>query len=517
MSNSKHKHNTKKNESANRDDELIVIAKGAGIALLGKTFGTGLKYITQIVLARLLGSTLLGIYSLAFVLHEMGALLARLGLLQGALRFVSIYWNKKDEARLKGTLWSALMLPFLAGTILAIGFIVWADSIATLIFSKPELAPSLRIFAFGLPFFASMLVAARATTGFQTTKYLVYIKEYFQPFINLILILLLCLVGYGLVGASAAWVFSVILGLVLVIYFLQKIFPAFFSKDVKSIFASKLLMKFSFPLLFSEILVYILFRIDILMLGYFRTASDLGIYRAATQTALLVLIFNISLNNIFAPLIADLINKGDNFKLDQIFKDVGRWNIYLTMPLFLLIVVVGKEILSLFGPDFYVGWLPLVVLSAAQVINASAGGISLVLVMSGHQYLRVLSDSFMVILNVILNLILIPKLGIMGAALATAISIAGGTILNSLIVYRVFHVHPYSWKYGKSIVCGIIAILFSVIALRFFHSSVTILRIIILGGGMILVYSIAARIMGLEVSDKLILGKIKEKIKIKRN
>jgi O-antigen/teichoic acid export membrane protein len=500
-------------ETVDLEQELKVIAKGAGIAFFGKSLGAGFKYITQIVLARFLGSTMLGIYALAFVIHEMGVLLARMGLLQGALRYVSIYWSKKDRERLKGTLWSAILLPFIPGILLATGLIIWADSIANIFFSKPELAPSLRIFAFGLPFFASMLVAARATTGFQTTKYLVSVKEYFQPFVNLLLIVLLCLLGFGLSGASAAWVFSVILGLAVALYFLRKIFPDFLKREFKPIFESKQLIKFSFPLLFSEILVYILFRIDILMLGYFCAASDLGIYRAATQTALLVLIFNISINNIFAPLIADLIHKENHFKLDRLFKDVGRWNFYLTTPLFVLILAVGKEILSLFGPDFYLGWLPLVVLSAAQVINAGAGGISLVLVMSGHQYLRVLSDSVMVLINITLNLLLIPRLGIMGAAIATAISITGGTVLNSIIVFLLHRVHPYSWKYVKAILSGILAILFALLALRFFNPSIDILRILIIGGGVILAYTIALWMMGLEESDKLIIRTFKEKIK----
>jgi O-antigen/teichoic acid export membrane protein len=230
--------------------ELEIVAKGAGIAFSGKVIGTGVKFITQVFIARLLGSKLLGIYSLGIVIHEVAALFSRIGLLHGALRYVSIHHGMEDSRRLKGVLVYAICLPWLGGLIIGTGLFLTSGYVAREVFGKPELALVLRVFSIALPFWASIIVTARSTTGFQTTKYLVYIKEYFQPLMNLLLVVVLCSIGLGLFGATLAWTLSVILGLAIAIYFVGKIFPPFLQKDVKPVFEGKKLIKYSLPLVF---------------------------------------------------------------------------------------------------------------------------------------------------------------------------------------------------------------------------------------------------------------------------
>lgn len=492
--------------------ELEIVAKGAGIAFSGKVIGTGVKFITQVLIARLLGSKLLGIYSLGIVIHEVAALFSRIGLLHGALRYVSIHHGMEDSRRLKGVLVYAICLPWLGGLIIGTGLFLTSGYVAREVFGKPELALVLRVFSIALPFWASIIVTARSTTGFQTTKYLVYIKEYFQPLMNLLLVVVLCSIGLGLFGATLAWTLSVILGLAIAIYFVGKIFPPFLQKDVKPVFEGKKLIKYSLPLVFGELLVFILFRVDTLMLGYFRSASEVGVYHALSQTSLIVIIFYISFVNIFAPFIADLFNKGEKEKMSQLFKDVARWNFSLTMPLFLIIIIGGQDILHLFGPDFKIGWIPLIILSAGQLVSAGTGGVSLMLVMSGHQYLKVFGDFALVVTNVSLNIFLIPKWGILGAAAATAISIAGVSLLMVILVYRTLNIHPYSWSYLKAIGAGAVAAIIGFIILQSLPSIHPIPSLMFKAATMILAYIALLCVMHFEESDKFILRKIRERL-----
>ena len=494
--------------------ELGTVAKGAGIAFTGKVSGSGIKYFTQIIIARFLGTKLFGLYALGMVVYEVAELLSRMGLPLGAVRYVSIHHGAGDAQRLKGILLQAICLPFFGGAILGAAIFLASEYLAQNIFGKPELTLVLRVLAISLPFWASTVVTARATTGFKTTKYLVLIREYLQPLSNLIMVVFLFLIGLRLFGATLAWVLSFLLGFVSALYFIKRIFPPVAQKYIKPIFESRQLLKFSLPLALGDFMLFLLLRIDILMIGYFRPSSEVGIYRAASQTSLLLLIFITSLNNIFAPLIADIFIKDEKEKMKQLFKTVTRWSFTLTLPLFLVIGIGGKNILHIFGSDFTAGYLPLVILAAGQLINAGTGGIGYMLVMSGHQYKKLFGDLAIVIINITLNIILIPRWGLVGAAVATGVSIAGVNLIRVAQVYFTLRVHAYSWIYLKITGVGALAVLSGLAIRNFFQAGHFFLSFMVTAGVMLLVYALLIWKTCFEEADKMILERIRQKLRL---
>ncbi|MBW2995512.1 flippase [Candidatus Woesearchaeota archaeon] len=496
------------------EQELGTVAKGAGIAFTGKVSGTGLKYITQIIIARLLGTKLFGIYALGLVICEVAELLSRMGLHLGAVRYVSIYNGKGELQKLKGILIQSICFPFFGGAILGILIFLSSEPLAQNIFGKPELALVLRIFAVSLPFWASTLVAARATTGFQTTKYLVYIKEYLQPFVNLILVILLCLIGLSLFGVTLAWGLSFLLGFLCVLYLIKRIFPPIVQKNIKPVFETKQLFKFSLPLAFGDFMLFFLLRIDIMLLGYFWSSSEVGIYRSASQTALLILIFLISFNNIFAPMIADIISKGDRERIRQIFKSVTRWSFALSLPLFIVVGINAKGFLRIFGSDFAEGWLPLIILAAGQLLNAAAGGVAYMLIMSGHQYQKLVGDLAIVLTNIILNIILIPRWGLIGAAIATSISIAAVNLMRVIQVYLILRVHAYSWNYLRIIGVSALSAPLGLFIRNLLQAEHYILSLVVTSVIILVVYALLFWGICFEDTDKIILERIRHKLKL---
>ena len=496
------------------EQELGTVAKGAGIAFTGKVSGTGLKYFTQIIIARFLGTDIFGIYALGMVVYEVARLFSSMGLHIGSVRYVSIHHGAGDVQRLKGVLLQVILLPFLGGAVLGAAIFLASEYLAQDIFGKPELTFVLRIFAISLPFWASTVVAARATTGFQTTKYLVYIREYLQPFANLMLVIFLCLIGQRLFGVTLAWVLSFLLAFAAVLYLIKRVFPPLLQKNIKPVFESRQLLKFSLPLAFGDILLFLLLRIDILMVGYFRPSLEVGVYRAVSQTALLLLIFLTSFNNIFAPMIADIFNKGDQEKMRQLFKTVTRWSFSLTLPLFLVVAIGAKNILHIFGSDFTVGWLPLIILASGQLVNAGSGGVSLMLVMSGHQYRKLFGDFAIVIINLMLNIILIPRWGFLGAAVATGISIAGVNLIRVMQVYFTLRVHAYSWKYLKIMGVGVLAALSGLFIQNFLQDGHFFLSLVVTAGVMLSIYALLIWRTCFEEADKMILKKIRQKLRL---
>jgi O-antigen/teichoic acid export membrane protein len=439
--------------------DLGRIAVGASVSFLGKLTGTGLRYLSQVAIALFLGANLFGIYALGIAIYQFGELLAAMGLGSGVVRYAAIHHGGRDGSRLLGVLKQSTRLPFLGGLIVGLAIFMLADTIALRWFDKPPVAVVLRIVAVALPFGASMIVTALATTGFQVTRYLVYIRELVHPALNLLFVILLCSLGLGIIGASIAWVIAAVVGLSVALYVVRRLIPSAASGPVKPVYETGTLLAFSLPLLLGELSWLLLLWTDIIMLGSFRSAGDVGVYRAASQTALFIPVFLGSINTIFAPMIADFHNKGDINSMKASFQTSTRWSLLLSVPLFLVMVVAGEELLRVFGSAFVVGSLPLVVLGMGQLVNAGSGGVGYMLIMSGHQYLKLAGDLVFAVVNIVLNALLIPTWGLMGAAVATGISIAGLNVLRGLQVYRILGVQAYAVSYVKIAVAGLVAVL----------------------------------------------------------
>lgn len=488
--------------------------KGAGISFIGQVLSTGLKYLTQAALAWIYGAEAFGFYTLGLVIYQFCDLIARMGLELGAVRYVSIHHNSADSSKLKGVLLSILGLPLVLGFLLGITLFYSANTIAIDLFQKPELAIVLRLFALAIPVGASMTTGLFATTGFQTTLYRVIVFDLIVPLTNLLLAVLLGLMGLKLFGASISWVLALSIGLVLTLLSIWKLAPSLVSNKVKPIFQLKELLSFSLPLSLGTFLWLLLIWTDILMLGYYNTASEVGIYRAASQTAFLMILFDRSLVTIFAPTIASLFNQGSIVEAKQLFKHSSRWNFSLTFPLFIVLIVSSQNILRVFGTDFQSGWIVLMILALGQLTRAGGGSLSMhMLAMSGHQYLKLYGDIALAITNIGLNFLLIPLWGPLGAAIATSTSIAGINLVRVIQVNYVLHVYPYSYRYLKILLCGATSAVVGYFIQYTLKDNFYIFSILISTLIIVIVYFLTFSYFAMEDDDKILIGKQTKKLK----
>lgn len=434
------------------------MAGGAGISFVGKVAGFGLRYLSQLTLAWFLGPGRFGVYALASGILEMLQQLAKMGLGIGATRFAAVHIEGGDPARLKGVLLSAGRLPFLVGIALASLLMAGAEPLAAAVFDEPSLAPVLRVFAVALPFGASMQVMAQATTGFGVTKYMVTTLYLVHPGADLFLILILCGAGLGLLGASLAWLAAGIVGCLVGWMFARNLYLQTASPDVEAVHERGRLLGFSIPLLAGEFLWVAMLWTDVLMLGFFTDSAEVGIYRAASQTAILLTLIPFAVNSIFSPMIAGLEEQKDRSRMLELFQVSTRWSLAASLPLFSGIAIASEDLLQIYGSEFAVGWLPLVILVSGQLVNCGTGGVGPMLTMTGHQYHKVVGDVFVTVTNVLLNLYLIPRHGLVGAAVATSIAVSGTNLLRLLQVRMILGIQPYSRRFLKPALAGAVAL-----------------------------------------------------------
>jgi len=163
---------------------------------------------------------------------------------------------------------------------------------------------------------------------------------------------------------------------------------------------------------------------DIVMLGLFRTPDVVGVYRVAVQCSLLVVLGLDIANMVVSPLMSRLYSEGDLVRLQRLTRVSARLVLASAIPVALVFGLFGSWILGrIFGAEYVAGLVPLGILAAGQIVNASAGAVVMLLNMTGRE--ASVARGFVVsgVLNVVLNLAFIPRWGMNGAAAATAICI----------------------------------------------------------------------------------------------
>jgi O-antigen/teichoic acid export membrane protein len=247
------------------------------------------------------------------------------------------------------------------------------------------------------------------------------------------------------------------------------------------------------------------------MIGYFKSPDEVGIYNAAMKTALLISTILLSFNTIFSPIISDLYNQDKMKKLGVLFKTVTKWRFSICFPLFLLIVLFSKEIMSIFGQEFIQGTSVLIILALGHLVTASVGPVGQVLSMSGRQNIMMVNNIVLSCLNIILNYMLIPAYGITGAAVASGISIAVFEIIMLLEVYIIMKMLPHSIKIIKPFVAGLassVLILFLDNALISLHTNQKLIIYIPLFSS---VFALVLYTLGIDDEDRFIIDHIKNK------
>ncbi|MGH8275025.1 MAG: flippase [Gammaproteobacteria bacterium] len=189
-------------------------------------------------------------------------------------------------------------------------------------------------------------------------------------------------------------------------------------------------------------------RVDLIMLGSINGAHDAGIYAIASRAAALVPFVVTAANLVLAPRIARLYHAGDRTLLQRMITAAARRVFLATLPLALLLIVAAWWLLYyLFGADFTPAARPLQILAASQLAVIAFGSVGTILNMAGQERRSMIGLMLAVVLNIVLNAILIPRLGPEGAAIATGSSRVFAQALLWFWLRRRLHIRPSAFGF----------------------------------------------------------------------
>lgn len=439
-------------------NDLAVITKGAGITFVGRVGGKAILFLYTVFLAKVLSNSELGLYFLGITIIGFIAILSTLGFKIGVTRYVAIYRVADDPGKINGTVWAAGLLSFFFGLILIGLTLAFSDTACSLIFQKPELARVLKVLSLSIPFTSLMWIFLAATRGFKFVHYTTYTEDFIwvasRSFFAVILVY-----GFGnnLEAASWAFVASSILSAGVGFCFMQKVFP-FIGQKIRPAFEIKRLLNFSIPMVFSAFLGNMTRQIDVIMLGLFVTAAEVGLYSVAIRLILLAeVVFQIFIP-IFNPFVADLHEKKEHSKLAELLKVITKWNVTISFPVFLALLFAPQFFLGFFGKEFLSASGCLSILVIAHIFSSLSALPSSVIFMSGKPSITFRNNMAMLLLNGSLNYVLIPKYGIIGAALATAISLLIVAILLITELHYLHKFHPFGMNLWKPLTSGAVSL-----------------------------------------------------------
>jgi O-antigen/teichoic acid export membrane protein len=495
----------------NRD--ATALASGASVSLIGKITGRVIHLLGQIVLARYLGPEVFGLYAIGWTILHIIGVITPLGLHNGVIRFGSVYWMK-DHSRLKSVLIQSISIAIIFGFFIGIIEFIAAPKIEQ-IYKQDGLADTIRLFALAVPFLTGLKVTAAATRVTQRMKFAVIAEDISQPTVNLLLIALVYFTGRGLLGVAASETLSFIFALSLAWFFLGRLFSDTIAVKIVARQSSKELMLFSLPTVLTGMFSVLIIWTDRLLLGFFRPAADVGIYQAVSQSSTLFAIILNGFNAMFIPMIASLYNKGETKRLNNLFKISTKWGLYLSLPIIVTIFFASKDIImTVFGAKYIEGSLSLIILSVGQLVNVATGAVGFMLIMTGRQNDWLVISCLAWIINLILNLILIPPLGILGSAIATSISVS---LLFFTGLFRVKHklnMWPYDWRYIK----GLVAIVFVALVLsmmNFLLIKPIALFVFLEASVAYIVFMLTLFMLGLDSEDKEFLNVVRNRFGFK--
>jgi O-antigen/teichoic acid export membrane protein len=434
------------------------ISRQSGVYFAGTILTAAAGCFFKIYLARRLGAEALGLYALGMSIVGFLGLFNAVGLPTAAARFVAEYSARGEFARLGGFLRTGLALLSIGNVLLGALALLAGPWVAVHFYHAPALRPYFWAFALIMLLGAFTTFLGQVMAGYRDVARRTIITHFIGTPTNIAIGVLLISLGFGLRGYMVAQVVSALLVLALLAVAVWKMTPPEARGAAAPV--EKKVVAFSAAAFGIASVDFALSQTDKIVLGHYLAAKQVGIYAVAMALVGFVPIALQSVNQIFSPIIAELHVTGNRLLLQKLYVTLTKWIVIATIPLALTIVIFGRPLMGVFGAGFQSGAVVLVIGVIGQVINCAVGSVGFLLLMSGHQMEMIKIQAVNAALLIGLSLALVPRFGMTGAALASAITVATNNLWSMAAVRRRLNLFPYDAGYLKlalpTLFCGAI-------------------------------------------------------------
>ncbi|NDY72001.1 flippase [Desulfobacter hydrogenophilus] len=425
------------------DKKFSEILTGSAWALGARVVGTGISLITSIVVARIYGSDILGIIAILNSFLVLITIFTVLGTNTSILRLIPEHLSKYSPTSAFRVYRKTQFVVVGVSMITGGGLYFASGFIADSIFFKPHLRFYFALAACFIIFQSLMRLNTAAIRGLRLIRVFAFMQ--IMPAVGTLVILVpLTIFFYHKDNPIYATFVAIAVTALVGAWIMDRMFKQKMkSDDAVSPLSVKKILSISLPMLMTATMSFVIGQTGVIMLGMFRPAADVGYYSIAVHLASLTAFLLAAINTMSAPKFAELYH---NQKIDELFyvaKKSTKLIFWVTSPILFFLILIGKPALTLFyGSEFSVAYWPMVFLTLGQFANSISGSTGYFMNMTGNQHVFKNVMVITALVNVSLNIFLIPWLGIKGAALTAMFCYVLWN--TSLLVY-------IKQKYGRTI------------------------------------------------------------------
>ena len=399
---------------------------------LGLTIATaGFTFVNGVLLARLLGAANYGIYAAAIAVVLLLSVPLTLGFDRLLIRDVASSEPRNAWGLARGLIRRSvqIVLPISILTIIVVGLGAWLLGGSL----SDETLPVLWIALLMVPLLVITTLRKSITQGIRRIVSSQLPDALIRPGL-FCLLLAAAYLTVGSMSATAGMALNLVatsVAFVAGLYLLWRQLPHPL-RSVQPEFETRLWLREALPFALSTAALTLMSQVDVVLVGSLAGAVPAGLYSVASRGAGLALFGAIAVNTTLAPTASQLWTRNERERLQYVVTRAARGAFLFALGVAVVLWLFGPQFLLLFGPEFVAANSTLAVLAFAQVIDCGFGFGSLMLSMTGYQTLAFASVGVAVVVRIALDIVLIPSMGPLGAAVAAVISI---TIFNVLATW----------------------------------------------------------------------------------
>jgi O-antigen/teichoic acid export membrane protein len=477
-------------DDRNRSDVSVLANRGV-LSLVGGVASGTLSFLAIIVVTRGFKPSLAGQFFVGVGVFSIASHVLVLGSDIGLLRSISA--DRVQSRGRAGQLLQVAIVPiFGISALVAAGLFALIPALARLLSHgapPDQLAVYLRALVIALPVAVVYLACVSATRGFGTVTPFVLIERVARPLLQVLFLAVVVALGLGGVALAGAWAVPFGIALALVLWWLWRAIRRELPReptpksDREWARLAIGFWRFATPRGLAAIFQVLILWLDSLLIGVFRAPGEVAIYTTSTRCVLLASFVTIAITQAVTPQIGEFVARGEMGRAEGVFRTATVWGMLLTWPLLLTLAIFAPVVLAIFGPMYAQGQTAVVILALSMMIGVACGPVDWVLLMAGKSSWNLINTAVALCLNVGLNLVLIPRFGIVGAAIAWAVSIIVNNVAPLIEVMRLSRIDPFGPGYrlaaAAALFCfGVPGVIFSLV---FAHSVPALVVSTILG------------------------------------
>ncbi len=408
------------------------LIKGSAAFFLMNVGGVSLNFFFAMIAGNYYGSSVWGQFTLCLTVLQLLCVFSRIGLDTLIVKLVAEE-HSKSMSRVKDIYFKSVVITFLSGAIFSCLLFFLSDIIAINFFKNPELITQLRIISLAIIPMNMLLLNSEAMKGIKYPVFSSFFRNacvwlFAMPalLISNLLFRNDYLIEVYISAVSLSWLISGVM-------VMKQL--SFFKTAGEKWLDYKSIIQQGFPMMLANSLFYLMVWTDTLILGMFRTESEVGVYNIAFRISMFLTLSIVAVGGVSAPDFAILNNKNDHEGLQNAIDKANKLVFWSTFPAIVGIILLAAPVLNIFGAEFKEGSIALILLSLAR-LAAILGGRLPILSMIGKQKIDQNIALAVFIINIVLNLIFVPLWGINGAAFSTMLTSTAWTIIAAVYLRR---------------------------------------------------------------------------------